>query len=124
MKELEEPLKQLDPGVAQYREIQQEKHFKLIGSMAVQRGHRLYAVNMDNLETTIATVEVPTAILTKEGTVQTKKRVYYAPNIYYTSALNAVNALKHYFRAVYKHTGARFQVVGMMGNQGVVRRVG
>lgn len=104
MKELEEPLKKLIPDVEINQEIEKQKHYKLIGSMVVRRGHKLYAVRYDEynrpLGVYLAAIEIPTAKLNLDGTVTGKRRVFYAPNTFYTSALNPANALKHYLKVL------------------------
>jgi hypothetical protein len=100
MKELEKPLEKLIPEIEVSQEKQEETNFRLIGSLIVKPGHKLYSVNMDTLEVTIAAVEYPTVKLNKDMTITAEKRVFYAPNIYYTSALNSKNAIKHYHKAI------------------------
>jgi hypothetical protein len=102
MKEIEEPLKKLLPEVEINQQIEKEKHYRLIGSMAVKRGHKLYAVKYDDYNrpegVSIASIEIPTLQLHTDRSVTGKKRVYFTEKTFYTSALNPENAVKHYLR--------------------------
>lgn len=104
MKELEEPLKKLLPEVEINQQIEKQKHYRLIGSIAVKRGHKLYAVKYDDYNhpegVYLASVEIPTAKLNLDGSVTGKRRVFFTPNTFYTSALNPANALRHYLKAL------------------------
>jgi hypothetical protein len=100
----------LHPEIEVSQEKQEETNFRLIGSLIVKPGHRLYGVNMDTLEVTLAAIEYPTVKLNKDMTVTAKKKVFYAPNIYYTSALNPVNALKHYRKSLERYKSKRKRV--------------
>jgi hypothetical protein len=110
MRELEKPLEKLTPEIEVNQEKREETNFRLVGSLLVLPGHKLFGVNMDTLEVTIAAIEYPTVKMNKDMTVTAKKKVFYSPNIYYTSALNKENALKHYIRTLKKYK-AKKQIV-------------
>lgn len=99
MKELEQPLK-LQPEQAIIRQVEQEKHYKLVGSAHIKPGHRLYVVNWYTREVVLVTPETLTAKMLLNGKVETKKRVMLMADHFYTSAMNAANALRHYIRAI------------------------
>lgn len=100
MKELENPLQQLQPEQEVNVQVEQQKHYKLIGSVKIKPGHHLYAVNWHTREVIQVNPVTETARMLTTGKVEARRKVMIMPDHFYTSALNAENALKHYLRMI------------------------
>jgi len=92
---------QLKPKVKQeiVTEVQQE--YKLLGSIRLIPGLKLYKLNTLTLEYREVTVQKK-VVIGLDGNVHTKKRVNAEQNCIYFQALNIKNAKKHAMRELEK----------------------
>jgi len=78
---------------------EQQKEYKRVGRLPVKPGHTLFSVNTQTMEVLPVTILKQIAVNTEGKPVKIQK-TNYDPKLYYTSALNKKNALKHYRKAI------------------------
>jgi hypothetical protein len=77
----------------------QQQEYRMIGRMPVKPGHTLFSVNTATLE--VLPVKIIKHIaMNLDGKPVKVQKTNFDPKLYYTSALNKENALKHYKKAV------------------------
>lgn len=82
---------------------EQQKEYKMIGRIPVRPGHTLFSVDPRTMEVKAVKITKQVAFNIKTQSAQKSQRVDYDPNLYYCSALNKKNAVKHYKRAIHKY---------------------
>lgn len=78
---------------------EQNKEYKKIGAMRLKPGHTLFSVNMQTMEVLPVKVIRHVAI-GMDGQAVKIQKTNYDPKLYYVSALNKKNALRHYRKAL------------------------
>jgi hypothetical protein len=80
----------------------QQQEYKMIGRMPVKPGHLLFSVNTQTLEV-LPVKTLKQISIGVDGKPIKLQRTNYDPKLYYTSALNKKNALKHYKIVIKKY---------------------
>jgi hypothetical protein len=78
---------------------EQEKEYKKIGGMRLKPGHTLFSVNMQTLEVLPVKIVKQIAVGLDGEPVKIQK-TNFDPKLYYVSALNKENAMRHYRKAL------------------------
>jgi len=98
MKELE-PVR-VRPDIQVIAEVQKE--YRLLGHIKMKPGHSLFAFN--TISTHLRKVDLKKeGLITNNGKVITRSKVFQEPNTIYVTSLNAKNALKKILKSFIKH---------------------